>query len=156
MVNALARLDEALLDEPQTARYRDASEVGVSQAFSKRRVLVAWPGVLLAVLVAALLSSGCGDDEDDAPAGEPCPQAGGLDDGCICSSDRPPGIRRCLDTGVWGACACGEPIMQPCETGDPVECMCPGESAPRITECLGAGTFDCGCDDSRGAAGDGE
>jgi hypothetical protein len=122
----------------------------VSQAFWKHGVLAG----CLALFVGALVPS-CGDDDGDGPQGETCPQAGALDDGCICSSDRPAGIRRCLDSRVWGECMCGEPFDQPCEPGDPVECTCPGESTPRTTECLIGGTFDCDCE-SGGASGNGE
>lgn len=126
------------------------------QACSRHWVLA----VCVGLFAAAPLASGCGDDEngggDAGMEPEACPQAGGLDDGCVCASNRPAGIRRCQDNLLWSACMCGPPYDDRCEEGDPVECTCPGESRPRTTICLAEGTFDCACDSERSASGDGD
>lgn len=101
------------------------------------------------------LASSCGDDESDDGSGEECFQAGGLDYNCRCSANQPLGNRRCQDNLVWSECVCGEPLDEPCQRGDTIECMCPGDSRTYTTECLGAGTFDCPCDGD-GASGNGE
>jgi hypothetical protein len=117
----------------------------VIQALSKTWVL----GVVIALCAGGPLGSGCGGDDDGGDGGavaERCPQAGGLDDGCICTSDRPAGIRYCQDDLLWSVCECGPPFEEDCQEGDPVECTCPGESEPRTTVCLAEGTYDCDCD----------
>jgi len=133
------------LDEARGARYRDVSEVGVLQALSKTWVLA----VVIALSASAPFASGCGGDDEGADGGaeaEPCPQAGGLQHGCICAANRPAGLRHCLDNLLWSACECGPPYEEGCQEGDPVECTCPGETEPRTTVCLDEGTFDCDCD----------
>ena len=113
-------------------------------------------GCLGWLAVAPLLCS-CGDDEgEEGPEGEECFQAGGLDLGCRCSANQPLGMRRCQDDLIWSACECGEPFEEPCEAGETVECVCPGDDRVHTTVCLGAGTFDCECDETGGASGRGE
>lgn len=106
-------------------------------------------GVVVALSATAPLEGGCGGDDDgggDGGTAERCPQAGGLDNGCMCAANRPPGLRRCLDNMLWSACECGPAYPEDCQEGEPVECTCPGESEPRTTVCLAEGTYDCDCD----------
>jgi hypothetical protein len=92
----------------------------------------------------------CGDDDGDPPAeepqGEPCAAVGIAQTGCICSDDRPPGSRHCVEGLVWSECGCPPADDRDCRPGQNVRCgVCPGEAEGRILECTPEGTYDCRC-----------
>jgi hypothetical protein len=136
-----------ILDEACSTLYRDVCEVVVAK-LCRPQALVACAGFVAALFLAGACG---GDDEAEEPPGEPCSLSGQIDANCLCSTDRPRGLRTCMANLIWGECACGEPFEQPCVEGEPVDCPpCEGESQGHTTTCLRAGTFDCGCD-TRGA-----
>lgn len=113
--------------------------------------------MLIAASVLALAPA-CGDDDegaddDDEPAGEPCPAEGFTDNNCQCSSRQPMGYRQCTANLIWTACTCRverDAGNRDCDyVGQPIVCWpCAGEQEGRRTECLQDRTFDCSCRDA--------
>jgi hypothetical protein len=100
----------------------------------------------LATLILVACGNDSGEPDADPPEGEPCVAAGISETGCMCSTDRPPGSRVCLEEKIWGECEC--PPVRDCAPGQRVRCsLCGSETERRIVICEDGGTYDCSCPD---------